>query len=104
MTAEQLAAIAGIVLSLLFSYTPGLSTDFDKLDPTYKRLVIAALLLVVAGGVFGLACGHVLVTVTCDKTGIMGLVNAYIAALIANQSTYLISPTKAKQVKYTRSI
>lgn len=99
MTAEQLAAIAGIALSLLFSYTPGLSAAFDKLEPTYKRLVIAMLLLVVAGAIFGLACGKVLDTVTCDKAGIMGLVNAYIAALIANQATYLISPTKAKQVR-----
>jgi hypothetical protein len=99
MTTEQLAAISGVILSLLFSYTPGLSDKFDKLEPTYKRLIIAALLALVAGAVFGLACGNVIDTVTCDKPGAIGLVNALIAALVANQAAYLLSPTKSKQVQ-----
>jgi len=98
MNAEQLAAIAGVVLSLLFSYLPGLSDAFDKLQPNQKRLTIAVLLLAVAGVVLGLACSHIydMNGVTCDKPGLMGLINAFIAALIANQSAYLITPTKAK--------
>ena len=94
MSAEQLAAIAGIILSLLFSYVPGLSDWYSGLESTKKRLVMAALLLGVAGGVFGLACGNVITTVVCDKSGALGLIQAFIAALIANQATYQISPRK----------
>ncbi len=94
MSAEQLAAIAGIILSLLFSYVPGLSDWYSGLESTKKRLVMAALLLGVACGVFGLSCGNVITTVVCDKSGALGLIQAFIAALIANQATYQISPRK----------
>ena len=49
MTAEELASIAGIVLSLLFSYIPGLKDAYDGLDGDYKRLVMGLSLVVVAG-------------------------------------------------------
>ena len=94
MSAEQLAAIAGVVLSLVFSYIPGISDWYSGLESTQKRLVMAALLLAVAGAAFGLSCGNVWVTVTCDKAGVIGLVNALIAALVANQATYQLSPRK----------
>lgn len=94
MSAEQLAAIAGIILSLLFSYIPGLSDWYDHLDSTQKRLAMAALLLGVSGGIFGLSCGNVITAVVCDKSGALGLIQAFIAALIANQATYQISPRK----------
>ena len=95
MTAEKLAVLAGIILSLLFSYIPGLSDWFGKLEGIQKRLVMLALLLVVAAGAFGLSCAQVITEVTCDQAGAMGLVQAFIAAVIANQATYLISPQKA---------
>jgi hypothetical protein len=96
MTAELLASIAGIVLTLAFSYIPGLNAAFDKLAPTTKRLTMAVLLLVVAGAVFGLSCGNVIASVTCDRAGLIGLVNVFIAALIANQAAYALSPKRAK--------
>ena len=98
MTSDQLAAIAGLVLSLVFSYVPGLNSMFDKLDATQKRLVMAGLLLIVAAGAFGLSCAQVLVVVTCDKPGALGLVSAFIAALVANQAAFQISP-KANVLK-----
>jgi hypothetical protein len=98
MTSDQLAAIAGLVLSLVFSYTPGLKDLFDKLDATQKRLVMAGLLVIVAAGAFGLSCAKVLAVVTCDKTGALGLVSAFIAALVANQAAFQISP-KANSLK-----
>ena len=33
--------------------------------------------------------------VTCNQEGIVGLINTFIYALMANQATYLIVPTKA---------
>lgn len=96
MSAEQLAAIAGAILSLLFSYVPGLSDWYGALESTQKRLLMAALLLLVAAGVFGASCGGIWTAVTCDKAGALGLVNALIAALVANQATYTLSPQKAR--------
>ena len=49
MTSESLASLAGILLSLVFSYVPGLNTRFDGLEPIYKRLVMLAALLVATG-------------------------------------------------------
>lgn len=94
MSAEKLAAIAGVILSLVFSYIPGISDWYGALQPTQKRLVMAVLLLAVAGGVFAGSCGGIWVTVTCDKAGALGLINALIAALVANQATYQLSPRR----------
>jgi hypothetical protein len=91
MSAEQLAAIAGVILSLAFSYIPGLSDKWAGVDATKKRLIMGGLVIVVAGAAFGLSCGNILQMVTCDKQGAMGLVNAIIAALIANQAMFMIT-------------
>ena len=40
MTAEQLIAIAGAILSLAFSYIPGLKTRCEPLSLEMKRLVL----------------------------------------------------------------
>ena len=37
MTAEQLIAIAGAILSLAFSYIPGLKTRYEPLSDELKR-------------------------------------------------------------------
>ena len=96
MSVEQLAAIAGAVLSLAFSYIPGLDEGFANLEPTHKRLIMGGLLVVVAVAVFGLSCGNLLASVTCDKQGALGLVNVLIMALIANQSVYQITKKSVK--------
>lgn len=94
MSSEQLAAIAGIVLSLGFSYTPGLSDWYGGLDATKKRLIMAALLFVVAAGTFGLSCAKVVGSVACTKDGALALVYAFIAALVANQAAFQLSPRR----------
>lgn len=94
MTDVAISAIAGVVLSLAFSYVPGLSDWFDKLEPTYKRLMMAVLLAIVASGALFLSCANVIVGIACTQAGLIGLANAYIAALVANQAAYTISPKK----------
>jgi len=101
MTAELLASIAGIILSLLFSYVPGLAERFAFLAGTAKRAIMAGLLLAVALAAFGLSCANVLSTVICDQPGALGLVSAFISALIANQGAYLLSP-ETKSVRQAR--
>ena len=104
MTSDLLASISGIVLSLVFSYIPGLNTKFAKLDSGIKRLIMAGLLLITAGAAFGLSCAKIFPTVACSQEGALGLVKVFVMALIANQSAYLISPEPASvtEAKFTR--
>jgi hypothetical protein len=92
MNAEQLNVVAGVVLSLAFSYIPGLSDWYGGLDGTKKRLVMLAALAAVALGSAALSCGNVVLVVVCDKAGLLALFYAFVQAVIANQATYLISP------------
>lgn len=96
MTADQLSLFAGVLLSLIFSYVPGLSTSFAGMDSVTKRAIMAGALLVIALAVFGLSCGRLLTTlpfsVSCDQAGIVSIATAFVLALISNQSTYLLTP------------
>ena len=92
MTAEQLGAIAGVVLSLAFSYIPGVREKFGALETVKKSLVMALMLLGVAAGAFALSCAAIVVSVECSQAGAVGLVNVYLAALVTNQATYMLSP------------
>ena len=91
MSDDLLASIAAIVLSLAFSYIPGLSDWFDPLPATKKQAIMGVLLVLVASGVFGLSCGGIVSTVTCDKQGALGLLQVLITALVANQGVYRLT-------------
>jgi hypothetical protein len=92
VTAEDVSAAAGIVLSLAFSYVPGLHAKWDPLEPTWKRLIMAGLLAVVSLAVWGLACYEIFGGVACTKAGAIELGRVFIVALIANQAAYMLSP------------
>lgn len=97
MTPEQLASIAGIVLSLAFSYVPGLSDKYNALDGTTKRLVMLGVVVAVAFGAFGLTCAKVALgglALTCDQAGAVELVKAVVTALTVNQVTFLLTPKR----------
>lgn len=97
MNAEFLAYIAGIALSLIFSYIPLAQKYYDALDAIAKRLVMAGLLLLVAVAVYGLSCwGVISGYVECTQTGLVSTIGFFIDALIANQAAYLISPKSRK--------
>ena len=97
MSESSLALIAGAVLSLGFSYIPfGFNVKFAALSGEVKRLIMAGLLLVVAGSIYGLSCAgwgaSFGITVVCDQAGAMNLIQVFVLALIANQSAYAITP------------
>jgi hypothetical protein len=92
LTPELLSAIAGIAISLLASYCPGFSTWFEQLAAVYKRLVMLGLLAAASAAIVALACaGLVGLPATCDPGGAILALQAFILALVANQSAYLIS-------------
>ena len=93
MSANELSALAGIGLSLLFSYVPKLNTKFAALAPEYKRLIMLGLLAVFAFGVYGVSClGWFETGITCDQSGIISLVKAFVAAAVANQAAFALTP------------
>ena len=98
MTANVISLSAGVILSLLFSYVYGVNSWFDKFNGTHKRLIMLLLLVIVAAGGFGISClgwaASFSISVTCDTAGAVGLFQQLMIAVIANQSTYLISPKK----------
>jgi len=96
MTGQQLAVVAGIVLSLLFSYVPGLQAWYSAKDSQTKSLIMLGAVLLVAAGALGVSCAGWWPIVTCDKLGTKSLIEAFVAAMIANQATYLVSPQPAK--------
>lgn len=93
LTPAILAAISGAVLSLAFSYIPGLNVRFAELTPEIKRLVMAGLLLVISAVIYASGCaGIVQAGITCDQQGIVQLAWILISAIMANQSTYNLTP------------
>ena len=93
LTPALLGSIAGVMLSLVFSYVPGLNVKFAALAPEIKRLVMLFVLLVTSLALYGLTCEKVIDTgLTCDRAGVMQLITVFITALVSNQSTYSISP------------
>lgn len=92
MTPEQLALIAGAVLSLLFSYIPGLKNWFEGLSPEYKRLFMAGVLLVAALALFGGSCLNLWGYFVCSWLGLWEAVKLWLLAVAANQTIYLVSP------------
>lgn len=97
MTPEILNGAAAILLSLGFSYIPGLNTWYGGLKTQEKQLLMLGLLILVGAASFGMACAGWLTDFTgmvlaCDKPTAILVVKSVVLAIIANQSVYLISP------------
>ena len=88
MNAEQLSLVTGMVLSIGLQIIPGLKDWFDKLTADLKRLIIVALLAVVAAAIFGLSCLNVIHEVACTSAGAWLMFEYFALAAVANQVTY----------------
>lgn len=91
---ELLPYIAGIVLSLAFSYIPGLKDWYDK-QAGWKAPIMLGLLILVAGAYYGLSCtpwaANLGITLTCDEIGLQAILIAFVQIVLANQATYLLT-------------
>lgn len=100
MSAEQLTAIAGLVLALALGYVPWVSDQYDALESRQKVTVMGALLVLVALGSLAVSCAGIYPVVACTKQGIGDLAVTLITALAlgvgANQGAYslFIKPFK----------
>ena len=89
---ELLPYLVGVVVSLVFSYVPGLKTWYEA-QSGYKSLIMLGVLLVVSAIYFGLGCTNIDlgIVVSCDKEGLLAIAFAFIQIVVANQSTYLLT-------------
>jgi hypothetical protein len=96
MSAETLSLITGTLLSLFFSYVPGIHNWYTNFEPIIKRLIMLGLLLLVSVSIYGFSClGWAAdwgISITCSKTGLQTLIKQTVLAIIANQSIYSLSP------------
>ena len=95
LTPETLSMIAGVLLTLLFSYVPGLAPWFQTLAPEKKSLLMLGLLVLVSAGAFGLACAGWISGLACTAVELKRLIWCLLLAIIANQAVYKISPQPA---------
>lgn len=93
-THEFITLAAGTLLSLLFSYIPKLNVWYNAMTAEVKRLVMLGMLLIISAAVFLLAFyGVIEIEGWGDlQSNIVLFVKTFVMALIANQSTYLITP------------
>ncbi len=101
ISAEMLASIAGVVISLAASYLPGFSAWYSRLDGSRKRLLMLGLLAASALAVLrarmrGMA-EPLTLGLSCDLAGALALVRAFLTALVSNQATFAISPKRANE-------
>lgn len=94
MTTTLLSSIAGVLISLLVAYVPGLDTWYQTLDGVKKRRWMGFFLVITGLGIFFLACLDLVstwgITLTCNVSGALELVGILVTLLISNQSTYLL--------------
>lgn len=96
MSETTIASLSGVILSLLFSYIPGLKDKYAALTADYKRLIMLGALLAVTLGIYGASCAGLSAQVACDVDGAKSLLGFFISAAIANQAAYMITPAAAK--------
>ena len=99
MTVEQLGSIAGVILSLSLAYIPKVSDWYNGFDAAGKARVMGVLLIAAALGVFGLSCADVFGLVACTVEGAKDLLGVLIAALVANQASFLLLVKPYRQVQ-----
>lgn len=92
LTPEQLAGFAGVMLSLLFTYVPGLRVKFASFSTEAKSLTMLVLIVVVAVAALGLSCGNILTMFACTQQGAWGVAVMIFWAAVGNQTTYKLMP------------
>lgn len=95
MEAQALSAVAGMILSVLINYVPGLNTAFDRMSANGQRLAMAGLLALAAIGTALWQCTDPAaggMGVCLGTTNWRAVVSAFVFALMANQAADRISP------------
>jgi len=92
MTVETVVGFVSSLLAIIFLYAPGLKDKYLALATNYQRLIMLGLLVLVVGGAYGLSCYGWFDYFTCDNEGLIKAGKLLLAAIAANQTTYMILP------------
>ena len=92
LSSEVISGAAGVLLSLIFMYIPGLRSWYAAQATELKSVIMLGSLAAVSAFIMASSCLGWWTWVSCDQGGIMKLVETFIVALVANQSIYVISP------------
>lgn len=95
LSPTDIAAVLGVIISILASYMPGFSDWYAKLSGTSKRLVMLGGGLVIVAGAFALSCAGLGNFFACTWLGAAEALKVFIAFMVANQAAYLVSPKKS---------
>ena len=97
MTPEMIAAIVGVVISLGLEFIPKVNGWYNALQDSYQKLFTLGVGFVVVAVAFGLGCTNLLVPYwACDWAGVYNAVLAFLAYVLANQTTYALFLKKNK--------
>lgn len=96
LSVEFLSGGAGVVLSLIFEYVPGVHERFNKLDDGKKRGIMGLIVVLVSAVIFGLSCvNSPWNLVECNDGGMWELIQVVGFALISNQTAHRIGKRTA---------
>jgi len=90
-----IVAITGVLISLLFTFLPGLKTWYEN-QHGYKALIMVGLMLLVSIVYFLLGCWPLIaarlsIIVACTANGAIDMGLAFVVAILSNQSTYVLT-------------
>lgn len=103
LTPELFAQILGAIVSLLFSFFPGLREWFNALKPGEKLLVMVGLGVVVSAAIFGISCFTPYVFVACTWLGVQELLEVLWAYIVSTQAVYLLT-RKVRPAKQAKNV
>ena len=92
---DVIASVAGIIISLVCSYVPGVRDKFGALDPTQKRLCILCALFASAIIIGGASCVGIIDAIECTREGAFILIRSFVVAMVASQGIYMLSTTSS---------
>ncbi len=107
LTIDMVVGAVGLVLTFVFAYFPKLNTWYASKDESYKKLLMAGLVVLFTAAAFGLGCFGYLeklfqVTVACTQESAFGLLRAIVVGIMVNQSVFRLLPT-TKKVKAAKA-
>lgn len=110
LTAAVLLAVVGALLSVAFTWFPGMNTWYAGLDKDQQSAIMLGLLILAAAVMITLGCTGLIVVVglVCTPQGIFTVVInlgvGLVTAMMANQGTYGLTKHLApKSVKAIRA-
>ena len=90
MESFNIGAVAGVILSLLFKYVPGLSDWYENQDSQFKELFMLGLMVGAVAVTYGLSCFGWLDIYACGQEGLRDAVFSLVGAVVGNQGAYSI--------------